>query len=171
MAEQMSVMTERVDDIPLLLVHSDKMGVPELLDTYFKPHGNWEGMSLGWTTAGWLAHILSEGDHRMNQVQAWAAHRVHTLSTCTGQLVNERGFSDDRLALVLDAPKPCWVLLSIFMCPSSSLSSSFTVISSPCQPYSSTSYPCWTFRQSSMTSSLLNLRNLPENDRTMRTYL
>ncbi len=58
MAEQMSVMTERVDDIPLLLVHSDKMGVPELLDTYFKPHGNWEGMSLGWTTAVWLAHIL-----------------------------------------------------------------------------------------------------------------
>src|SRR6266516_7424473 len=103
MAEQMSVMTERVDDIPLLLAHSGKMGVPELLDEYFKPHGNWEGMSLGWTTAIWLAHILSEGDHRMNQVQAWAAHRVQTLSTCIGQVVNEHCWSDDRLALVLDA--------------------------------------------------------------------
>ncbi len=96
-------MTERVDDIPLLLAHSGKMGVPELLDEYFKPHGNWEGMSLGWTTAIWLAHILSEGDHRMNQVQAWAAHRVQTLSTCIGQVVNEHCWSDDRLALVLDA--------------------------------------------------------------------
>jgi transposase len=91
-----------VDDIPLLLAHSDQMGVPQLLDDSFKPHGNWEGLSLGWTTAVWVAHILSEGDHRMNQVQSWAAHRMNTLSICTGQKVSERGFSDDRLTLVLD---------------------------------------------------------------------
>ena len=103
MTEQLNVTTERVDDIPLLLAHSDKMGVPELLDDYFKPHGNWEGMSLGWMTAIWLTHILSEGDHRMNQMQGWAAHRVQTLSISTGQEVNERDFRDDRLALVLDA--------------------------------------------------------------------
>src|SRR5437588_2143823 len=103
MTEPLNVTTERVDDIPLLLSHSDKVGVPELLDEYFKPHGNWEGMSLGWTTAIWLTHIVSEGDHRMNQVQRWAAHRVQTLSICTGQEVSERSFRDDRLALVLDA--------------------------------------------------------------------
>src|SRR5213080_2414372 len=103
MAEQLSVTTERVDDLPLLLAHSDKMGVPQLLDDSFKPHGNWEGMSLGWTTAIWLAHILSEGDHRMNQVQGWAAQRVQMLSVCSGQPVSERFWSDDRLALVLDA--------------------------------------------------------------------
>ena len=61
MTEQMSVTTERVDDIPLLLGHSDKMGVPELLDTYFKPHGNREGMSLGWTTAVWIAQSCGKG--------------------------------------------------------------------------------------------------------------
>jgi transposase len=103
MTEALNVTTERVDDIPLLLSHSDKMGIPELLDDYFKPHGNWEGMSLGWTTAIWLTHIVSEGDHRMNQVQGWAAHRVQTLSICSGQEVSERSFRDDRLALVLDA--------------------------------------------------------------------
>jgi transposase len=103
MTEQLTVMTERVDDLPILLAQSDTMGIPELLDECFKPHGNWEGLSLGWTTAVWLAHILSEGDHRMNQVQGWAAHRVQTLSVCTGQSVTERSLSDDRLALVLDA--------------------------------------------------------------------
>ena len=103
MTEPLTVTTERVDDIPILLAQSDTMGIPELLDECFKPHGNWEGISLGWTTAVWLAHILSEGDHRMNQVQGWAAHRVQTLSLCTGQEVTERGLSDDRLALVLDA--------------------------------------------------------------------
>jgi len=81
----------------------DKMGVPELLDDYFKPHGNWEGLSLGWTTAIWVAHILEDADHRMNQVQAWAAHRVHALQMFTGQEVSVRGVSDDRLVLVLDA--------------------------------------------------------------------
>src|SRR5260370_735702 len=103
MTEQLTVTTERVDDIPILLTQSDTMGIPELLDDYFKPHGNREGSSLGWTTAVWLAHILSEGDHRMNQVQSWVAHRLETLQLCTGQDMHERSWSDDRLALVLDA--------------------------------------------------------------------
>src|SRR5437016_1114855 len=103
MTEQLTVTTERVDDLPILLAQSDTMGIPELLDECFKPHGNWEGISLGWTTAVWLAHILSEGDHRMNQVQSWVAHRLQTLHLCTGQEVHERSWSDDRLALVLDA--------------------------------------------------------------------
>ncbi len=103
MAEQLNVTTERVDDIPVLLAQIDSMGIPELLDEYFKPHGNWEGISLGWTTAVWLAHILSEGDHRMNQVQRWVAHRIQTLHGCTGQEVQDRFWSDDRLAILLDA--------------------------------------------------------------------
>ncbi len=79
------------------------MGIADLLDSYFKPHGNWEGTSLGWTTVVWLTHLLSEGDHRMNQVQGWVAHREQTLRACSGQEVQERWWSDDRLALVLDA--------------------------------------------------------------------
>src|SRR6202165_5121331 len=103
MTEQLTVTTERVDDIPILLAQSDDMGIPELLDEYFKSHGNWEGMSLGWTTAIWLTHMVSEGDHRMNQVQDWVAQRVQTLHRCTGQEMREQSWSDDRLALVLDA--------------------------------------------------------------------
>jgi transposase len=103
MTEELTVTTERVDDMPLLLAQSEMMGVADLLDSHFKPHGNWEGTSLGWTTVVWLAHILSEGDHRMNQVQGWVAHRPQTLHVCTGQQVQDRWWSDDRLALVLDA--------------------------------------------------------------------
>jgi transposase len=103
MTKELTVTTERVDDIPILLAQSETMGIADLLDSYFKPHGNWEGISLGWTTAIWLTHIVSEGDHRMNQVQGWVAHRRQTLHGCTGQPVDERWWSDDRLALVLDA--------------------------------------------------------------------
>src|SRR6266566_4122722 len=103
MTEELTVTTERVDDLPLLLAQSERMGIADLLDSYFKPHGNWEGTSLGWTTVVWLTHLLSEGDHRMNQVQGWVAHRQQTLQVCTGQQVQERRWSDDRLSLVLDA--------------------------------------------------------------------
>lgn len=103
MTEQLTVTTERVDDIPILLAHMIKMGVPNLLDEYFPVHGNWQGLSLGWTSVVWLAHILSEGDHRLNQVQPWAEKRLDTLGRCTGQPIETLAFSDDRLAGVLTA--------------------------------------------------------------------
>ena len=62
------------------------MGIPELPDSHFKPHGNREGMSLGWTTAIWSAHMLLEGDHRMIRVRGRVVHRVRTLPICTGQV-------------------------------------------------------------------------------------
>src|SRR5947209_19164383 len=102
MREELTITTERVDDIPVLLAQSDKMAIPALLDGFFQPHGNWEGTSLGWTATIWLTHILSEGDHRLNQVQPWVANQKHTLQTSSGQAVREGEWSDDRLAIVLD---------------------------------------------------------------------
>src|SRR5258708_18304558 len=103
MTEKLTMTTERVDDIPVLLAQSERMGIAELLDASFQPHGNWEGTSLGLTTTIWLTHILSEGDHRMNQVQPWVAARLQTLQKCSGQAVRDQEWSDDRLSIVLDA--------------------------------------------------------------------
>lgn len=63
MTEPMEITTERADDPPLVLAHSDTMGVPDLLDESFKPHGNGEGMSLGWTDDSQLgdAHRVGRG--------------------------------------------------------------------------------------------------------------
>lgn len=102
MADNLKVTTEQVDDIPVLLAQGRKIGVPELLDRHFVPHGNWRGMSLGWTAMVWLGHILSEGDHRLNQVEQWAEKRLHTLEISTGHPVYEQEWSDDRLGIVLD---------------------------------------------------------------------
>lgn len=103
MMEKLTMTIERVDDIPVLLTQSEQMGIADLLDASFQPHGNWEGTSLGWTTTIWLMHIVSEGDHRMNQVQPCAATRLHTLQKCSGQAVRDQEWSDDRLSIVLDA--------------------------------------------------------------------
>src|SRR5215510_2659767 len=95
------IITERVDDIPLLLEHMQRMGLPTLLDTYFPTHGNWTGLSLGWVSTIWLSAILSRGDHRMVHVAPWVAKRLGTLGATTGQAVTCGDFTDDRLEIVL----------------------------------------------------------------------
>jgi transposase len=102
MADNLNVMTEQMDDIPVLLAQGKKIGIPELLDQQFLPHGNWQGTSIGWTTLIWLSQILSEGDHRLNQVEAWVEKRPHTLEHSTGQNIRAAEWSDDRLSIVLD---------------------------------------------------------------------
>jgi transposase len=102
MSEQMTIVTERVDDIPLLLAHLGQMGVAEELDEHFPTHGNWQGVSLGQLTSLWLSFIVSEADHRMNRVEPWGQKRLQTLQSCLGRPVRREDLTDDRLAAVLD---------------------------------------------------------------------
>jgi transposase len=96
-----NIITERVDDIPLLLEHMQRMGLPTLIDTHFPAHGNWYGLSLGWVSTIWLSSILSRGDHRLVHVEPWVANRLYTLQTVTGQAIERLDFTDDRLESVL----------------------------------------------------------------------
>jgi transposase len=102
MTEQLTVTIERVDDIPVLIAAMERMGLAELVDKHFVPHGNWRGLSPGQVLTGWLAHIVSEADHRLNQVQDWAAQRLETLRGCLGTDLRILDFTDDRLAIGLD---------------------------------------------------------------------
>src|SRR5881296_1705117 len=96
-----NIITERVDDIPLLLEQMQRMGLPTLLDAHFPIHGNWQGLSLGWVSTIWLSSILSRGDHRLVHVEPWVAQRLWTLGATTGQAVKRVDFTDDRLEIVL----------------------------------------------------------------------
>src|SRR5437867_9651845 len=95
------IITERVDDIPLLLAQMQRMGLPTLFDTHFPTHGNWTGLSLGWVSTIWLSSMLSRGDHRMVHVEPWVSQRLYTLGATTGQTVTRVDFTDDRLEMVL----------------------------------------------------------------------
>lgn len=104
--EPLTITTERVDDLPLLAAQLERMGVAAVLDAHFPTHGGWAGLSLGGTAVVWLAHILSEADHRLSHVQPWAAQRLATLATCfafLGQPVRALDLADDRLAAILAA--------------------------------------------------------------------
>ena len=64
-------------------------------------HGNWQGLSLGWTTVVWLAFILSEGDHRLDRVEPWVKAQQRTLSGGIAHKVRPRDLAADRLATIL----------------------------------------------------------------------
>src|SRR5437870_9073676 len=101
MNEISNIITERVDDIPLLIEQMQRMGLPTLFDDHFPTHGNWTGLSLGWVSTIWLSSILSRGDHRLVHVEPWVATRLWTLGVTTGQAVTRADFTDDRLESVL----------------------------------------------------------------------
>ena len=96
-----TVKTERVDDIPLLLEQLKKMNVAEIFEDTFEFHGNWQGLSPGKVTVVWLSHILSQADHRMNQVEEWSEKRITTLEKCVNEKVRSLDFTDDRLSIIL----------------------------------------------------------------------
>src|SRR5260370_25123537 len=100
MHEIPNIITERVDDIPLLIEQMQRMGLPTLLDNHFPTHGNWTGLSLGWVSTIWLSSMLSRGDHRMVHVEPWVAKRLCPLGFTTGQAVMPVHFTDYRRGIV-----------------------------------------------------------------------
>lgn len=95
------IITERVDDVALLIGQMITMGLPEVLDRHIPHHWKQRGLSWGWTAVIWLAHILTEGDHRKVSVAAYVRGMHHTLSHLTTPVITPLDFSDDRLGHLL----------------------------------------------------------------------
>ncbi|MDO9130850.1 MAG: hypothetical protein Q7U34_13395 [Anaerolineales bacterium] len=47
------------------------LGLPEIFDHHLGRHGLHQGLSWGWIATIWLAHILTESNHRKRPVQSW----------------------------------------------------------------------------------------------------
>ena len=95
------IITERVDDVALLIGQMVKMGFVEVLDQHLPRHWKQRGISWGWTAVIWLAYILTEGDHRKVSVEVYIQGMHHTLSHLTAQVITPLDFSDDRLSHLL----------------------------------------------------------------------
>ena len=92
---------ERVDSIPLVITILKQMGIQSIIDKHYTPHGNHQGLSVGWLAMIFLAYILCESNHKMAAVQEWVIKHRQTLETLTGQRIRETDFTDDRLGDVL----------------------------------------------------------------------
>ena len=98
---ELVVITERVDDVALLIAQMIKMGLPEVLDQHIPRHWKQRRLSWGWTSVIWLAYILTEGDHRKVSVEAYIQGMKCTLNHLTAQVIEPLDFSDDRLSHLL----------------------------------------------------------------------
>src|SRR5256884_8229757 len=101
MKEDMQITTERIDDFVVLLALMQHMELPAILDRQLPRHWLQQGLSWGWTATIWLAHIVSQGDHRKLTVRDWVRQAHSTLEQVTGLEIRETDFTDDRLTIVL----------------------------------------------------------------------
>jgi transposase len=101
MDTELTITTERIDDFVLLLQVMMRLGLPAILDRHIPRHWLQEGLSWGWVTTIWLAHILSQGDLRKLPVRDWAQQAHTALEQTTGLPIRDTDFTDDRLTLVL----------------------------------------------------------------------
>src|SRR5205809_5832966 len=101
MKEELSLTTERIDDFVVLLALMQQMDLPAIVDRHVPRHWLQQGLSWGWTASIWLAHIVSQGDHRKLTVRDWVRQAHSTLEQVTGRDIRETDFTDDRLTIVL----------------------------------------------------------------------
>ncbi len=98
---ELTIETERLDDIPLLYGFLKEMDIQNAIDAVIKTHGHWSGPSMGWVVMIWLVHIVSEHNHCMDHVRGWVKDHLVTLKHLTGQEMKALDFTDDRLAICL----------------------------------------------------------------------
>jgi transposase len=98
---ELHVITERVDDIVLLIGQMIKMNLPGIIDQHIPRHGPQAHLSWGWTAIIWLAYILTEGDHRKVCVVDYIKAMHDSLRLITGQPIEVLDFDDDRLTHLL----------------------------------------------------------------------
>jgi transposase len=92
---------ERVDRLPVVLATLLKMDIQVIIDAHYTPHGNHQGLSVGWLAVIFLTYILAEANHEMCPVQEWVGKHHYTLERLTGQTIRPTDLTDDRLADVL----------------------------------------------------------------------
>jgi transposase len=101
MSETLTITSEQINDLPLLLGIVEEMGIRRVIDAQIRPHGGWAGISVGTAVSIWLSHLLMERDHRLVVVRDWAAPRTQTLQDLLGVPLRPTELTDDRLANVL----------------------------------------------------------------------
>ena len=92
---------EKIDDFVLLIEMMLQIDLPQIIDRHILRHHLQQGLSWGWVSTIWLAHILSQSDHRKLTVRDWVRQAHETLERVTGLSIRDTDFTDDRLAIVL----------------------------------------------------------------------
>ena len=101
MASSLTITSEQINSLPLLLGIINDMGIAALLDEHVRPHGHWQGISVGTLVSIWLCHLLIERDHRLVMLRDWTQERKESINSLLSIALRDTDCTDDRLANVL----------------------------------------------------------------------
>src|SRR5439155_479315 len=73
---ELVIITERVDDVALLIGQMLTMGLPEVLDRPIPRHGTQRGLSWGWTALMWLATDVLSGERADDGLYSPSMERI-----------------------------------------------------------------------------------------------
>lgn len=99
----MEIISERIDDIPVIVEWLKQMEIAKCIDQKLSPpHGNYQGMSYGQLSVLLLTYIITQSDHRLCAVEGWVKAHRQILELSTGWSIGEKDASDDRLARLVE---------------------------------------------------------------------
>lgn len=93
---------ERVDTIPLIHTMLERMGVAEVVDRIFIPHGNWSGLSYGQLSVLFVTYVLHSLTHRLSSMESWVKKHKTVIEQVTGWKLTEKDATDDRLCRLVE---------------------------------------------------------------------
>ncbi len=94
--------SERADDIPLIIHWLKQMGIASIIDRELPPpHGNRKGLSYGQLGVLFLSYVVTQSDHRLCAVETWVEKHLLILEMATGWNIGVKDATDDRLADLL----------------------------------------------------------------------
>jgi transposase len=101
---ELTITSERIDDVPLLMHWLLQMHIDQIIDAVLgPPHGNRQGLSYGQLAIVFIAYILTACNHFLSPVRDWVLARRKCLSQALGHPIRDTDFTDDRLEDLLDA--------------------------------------------------------------------
>ena len=93
---------ERVDELPLILSWLLKMGIVEIIDGIWQPHGQWKGLSYGQLALLFVTYIIHQRSHRLMKMEGWLNDHRTVIEQVTGWSIRPKEATDDHIGLLLD---------------------------------------------------------------------
>lgn len=88
---------ERVDMIPIILHWLKEMRVQEIIDSIYKPHTNWKGLTYGQLSVLFITYVIHSLSHRLSGMEQWLTSHRTVIEKVTGWELKDNDATDDRL--------------------------------------------------------------------------
>lgn len=92
---------ERVDNLPIIITWLLRMRVNSIIDSLWKPHGKWQGLSYGQLALLFVAYIIHRRTHQLMGMENWLNDHRTVITSLTGWTIGEKEATDDRLGILL----------------------------------------------------------------------